>query len=160
MLSMLPGHKRYSHIAALRGDGVARHRTTRRRIARPVGHRELCIGCSTSSSKTICRATAPATAPKTGRRPPLRARPPARQQIQREHQNRAQISELEYPVPPQNPADELTVNLDSGRAPAGLPPAFPGQRMRPCSSTILKQLKSSPGFAGVAVEVLLLRGYR
>src|SRR5271168_5212893 len=50
---------------------------------------------------------------KHGRRSPLRARPPARQQIQREHQNPPEISELEYPVPPRNPADELTVNLDS-----------------------------------------------
>ena len=40
-------------------------------------------------------------------------RPPARQQIQRQHQNPALISELENPVPPRNTADEMIVNLGS-----------------------------------------------
>src|SRR6202030_2671124 len=77
-----------------------------------IGALRGCIGCSIRVQRRSVALPRRPRRQKHGRRPPLRARPPARQQIQREHQNPAQISELEYPVPPRNPADEMIVNLD------------------------------------------------
>src|SRR5271169_3782254 len=103
-------HIRHPNLHFVR---AARHRTARRRIARPLGRREHALGARPRVQRRSVALPRRPRRQKHGRRPPLRARPPARQQIQREHQNPAQISELEYPVPPRNTADEMIVNLDS-----------------------------------------------
>ena len=50
---------------------------------------------------------------KHGHRPPLRPRPRARQQNQGQRQNSKKISRMEYRLPPRNPSNQMTVNLDS-----------------------------------------------
>jgi predicted transposase YbfD/YdcC len=82
-------------------------------IARPLGRREHALGARCGVQGRPVALPRRPRRQEHGRRPPLRARHPARQQIQKEHQNPAQISELEYPVPPRNTADEMIVNLDS-----------------------------------------------
>ena len=52
MLSMLSGHKRYAHIAALRGDGVLPELLDMSKIVGVQGERALCDARSKRSMST------------------------------------------------------------------------------------------------------------
>ena len=81
--------------------------------ARPLGRREHALaarrrvqGRSVALSRWPC-------SPEHGRRPTLLARTRTRQHIQRQRQNPQKESQLEHRLPPPNPPDEMTINLDS-----------------------------------------------
>ena len=59
---------------------AARHRTARRRIARPLGRREHALGARRRVQRRSVALPCRPRRQKYGHRPPLRARPPARQQ--------------------------------------------------------------------------------
>src|SRR6202034_4351428 len=91
----------------------ARYRTARRRLARPLGSRKHALG---ARRRVQGRPVALPRRPRRqehGRRPSLLTRPHPRRQIQGKRQNPPKIGELESGFPPPNPANEMTVNLES-----------------------------------------------
>src|SRR5450830_1733813 len=108
--------------------GALRHRTHRRRRARPLGSREYALAAR-------CRVQGrPVPLPrrprrqKHGRDPPLRSRPRTRQQIEGKRQDTTQKRRLEPRLPSPNPATQMTVNLDSEPCVVGEEPTLrPGE---------------------------------
>src|SRR5271157_5493525 len=99
--------------AALYFVGAARHRAPRRRRARPLGGGEHALAARRRVQGRPLTLSRRPRRQEHGRRPPLRPQSPARPQIQGKRQNPKESRFLGYRLSLADPANEMTVNLDS-----------------------------------------------
>src|SRR5208337_4654938 len=93
--------------------GAARHRAPRRRRARPLGGGEHALAARRRVQGRPLTLSRRPRRQEHGRRPPLRPQSPARPQIQGKRQNPKESRFLGSRLSLADPANEMTVNLDS-----------------------------------------------